>query len=99
MANFNKIATVSMLSLSLFGPSARAQADDVAFDFRATQPRTTAGKTTKTETTGHTVMSKGRMRLEMTGSSPLAGMPGVAPGSTFTMILPDTGRTFLILQP
>jgi hypothetical protein len=99
MPHFNKIVAGSLVSLCLFAPSARAQTDDVAFDFRATQARTTSGKTTKTETTGHAVMSKGRMRLEMTGSGPMAGVGGFGQGSTFTMIVPDKGNTFIMLQP
>ncbi|HUQ20136.1 MAG TPA: DUF4412 domain-containing protein [Gemmatimonadaceae bacterium] len=98
MRHLIQIAAASTLSFCLFAPSLRAQGDDVAFDFRQTETRKTPGKTTTTETTGHAVMSKGRMRMDMTGSGAPAQIPGFGPGSTFTMILPDNGRTFILLS-
>lgn len=99
MPHLNRIVASSLLSVCLLAPSARAQAADVAFDFRQTETRTTSAKTTKSEITGHTVMSKGRMRMEMSGSAPLGAIPGFGSDSSFTMILPDTGRTFILLSP
>lgn len=97
MRYLEHIASGSMLSLCLLAPSARAQADDVAFDFRQTETRKTPGKTTTTETTGHAVMSKGRLRMDMTGGASLAAFGNS--DSTFTIILPDNGRTFILLSP
>jgi len=35
----------------------------------------------------------------MSGNSPMGNIPGLAQGEPITLILPDTGRTFIIMQP
>src|SRR5690348_16509541 len=96
MRYLNRLATVSILTLCIASPVV-AQSD-VAFDFRTRDTTTSQGNTTHGETTGHAVMSKGRVRFEMTGSSRMGNIPGFSPGGTMTMILSDTGRTFILLD-
>jgi hypothetical protein len=97
MRYFHRLAAVSALTFSFVSP-VLAQGD-VAFDFKTKETTTTQGNTTNGETTGRGVMSKGRMRFEMTGNSRAASIPGFSPTGRVTMILPDTGRTFILLDP
>jgi hypothetical protein len=98
MRNLTRLGTASALVFCLAAP-AQGQGDDVAFDFKMSSTNMTGGKEKKGESTGHAIMSKGRMRLEMSGNSPMGNIPGLAQGEAITLILPDTGRTFIILQP
>jgi len=96
MRYVNQLAAVSVLTLCVVSP-VLAQGD-IAFDFRTIDTTTTQGNTTHGETTGHGVMSRGRVRFEMTGSSRMGKIPGFSPSGTMTMILADTGRTFILLD-
>ena len=99
MRNLIRLGTASAFALCLAGAPARGQGDDVAFDFKMSGTNMSNGTEKKGESTGHAIMSKGRMRLEMSGNSPMGNIPGLSQGEATILILPDTGRTFLILQP
>ncbi|HEY6084471.1 MAG TPA: DUF4412 domain-containing protein [Nitrospira sp.] len=99
MLNLTRLGTASALAFCLAGLPAEGQGNDVAFDFKMSGTNMTGTTEKKGESTGHAIMSKGRMRLEMSGNSPMGNIPGLAQGEPITLILPDTGRTFIILQP
>jgi hypothetical protein len=86
------------LAIFLVASAARAQ-DDLAFDFKMTDAGSTGGQNVNGVSTGHAVVSKGRVRLDMTGNARGMAMPGMAPGNQVTIIMPDTGKTIIYIQP
>lgn len=78
---------------------AAAQGHDLSVDFRMTETGMSGGKPTTGSGTGHAVISAGRARYDMTGSSRMMAMPGTAAGDSMTLILLDSGMTFIYLQP
>jgi hypothetical protein len=99
MRNLAWLGTAFTFVFCLAGAPAQGQGNDVAFDFKMSGTNMTNGTEKTGESTGHAIMSKGRMRLEMSGNSPMGNIPGLAQGEPITLILPDTGRTFIIIQP
>jgi hypothetical protein len=91
-----RFAFISLLGLPLLAVDARAQAHDMAFDFRMTDSGTVLGVGAST---GHAIVSKGRVRMDTKGTARSLAMPGAALGDDITMIVLDSGKTLIYINP
>jgi hypothetical protein len=71
----------------------------MAFDFRMTDSGTAATQKINGESTGHALVSKGRVRLDVKGTARGLAMPGAATGNDVTLIMLDSGKTLIYLNP
>src|SRR4026209_2548402 len=97
MKAFACVALVSALGVPLLAVDVRAQARDVAFDFRMTDSGTVTPKPGRS--IGRAVVSKGRVRMDVKGTSRTLAMPGAAPGDDITIIMPDEDKTIIYINP
>jgi hypothetical protein len=91
-----RVAFISLVGFSLFALDAHAQTRDMAFDFKMTDSGTVLGAGAST---GHAVVSKGRVRMDTKGTARSLAMPGAALGDDITMIMLDSGKTFIYINP
>lgn len=89
----------SVAAVLVLASTAQAQARDWAFDFRMTDTMVAGGESRNGVTTGHAVVSKGKVRLDMKGSSNAISMPRMAIGSGdgVSMIVEDQGKLITYL--
>ncbi|HVD61369.1 MAG TPA: hypothetical protein VNC11_10900 [Gemmatimonadaceae bacterium] len=99
MRRFIRLWALCTSVLSVVAPRVGAQTG-VAYDFRMRDSSCTASGTSNIgESTGHAVWSQGRVRFEMTGNFPRESVPGFTPGRSTVLILSDTGRSVVMLDP
>lgn len=91
----------SAVAVLVASSTAQAQARDWAFDFRMIDTMVSVGETMNGVTTGHAVVSKGRVRLDMKGSPHAISMPrmAVGTGDGVSMIVEDQGKLITYLLP
>ena len=91
-----RFALIALLPASLPGVEARAQARDMAFDFKMTDSGATA---VPGMSTGRAVVSRRRVRLDVKGSARAVAMPGAARGDDITILMLDSGKTVIYINP
>ena len=94
-----RIAVISLLGIPLLTGEASAQGRDMAFDFRMTDSGTAASQSVHGVSTGHAIVSKGRVRLDSRGNARALAMPGSAAGDDVTLIMLDSGKTLIYINP
>ncbi len=101
MRRIARLTLASGVAALVATSTAQAQARDWAFDFRMIDTMVAGGETTNGVTTGHAVISKGRVRLDMKGSSHAISMPrmGVGSGDGVSMIVENQGKLITYLFP
>jgi hypothetical protein len=92
------VAYLALVLLSLVPANVRAQGD-LAVEFRMSDSGSVAGKSFNGASTGHGVVSHGRIRLDMQGDARAMTMPGLGASDQVTIIVLDSGKTFIYLQP
>lgn len=99
MRRIAQLTLASAVAALVASSGAQAQARDWAFDFRMIDTMVAGGETTNGVTTGHAVVSKGRVRLDMKGTSNAISMPrmGVGSGDGVSMIVEDQGKLITYL--
>ena len=98
MKTLVRFTFISLLGVALLAVDARAQAHDMAFDFRMTDSGAT-GQKVPGVSTGHAVVSKGRVRMDVQGTARSLAMPGAAAGDDITLIMLDSGKTVIYINP
>ncbi len=102
MRRIAQLTLASIVALLVAASTAEAQARDWAFDFKMTDTMVAASESRSGVTTGHAVVSKGRVRLDMKGTSNAISMPRMAVGSGegVSMIVEDQGKliTYLLAK-
>src|SRR5258706_1849323 len=98
MTNATRIVSLSVLGLCAFTVQAREQGDDMAYDFKMIDSGTVGMQTMNGSSTGHAVVSKGKIRMDVSGSARALAMPG-NPGSDVTIIMLDSGKTVIYVNP
>ncbi len=98
MKNVTRIFSLSLLGLCALSMQARAQGDDMAYDFKMTDSGTVGMQTINGVSTGHAVVSKGKIRMDVSGSARTLAMPG-SPGADVTIIMLDSGKTIIYVNP
>ena len=98
MKNIARIVSFSLLGFCAFSIQARAQGDDMAYDFKMTDSGTVGMQTANGVSTGHAVVSKGKIRMDVSGSARSLAMPG-SPGADITIIMLDSGKTVIYVNP
>ena len=98
MKNVTRIVSLSLLGLCAFTVQARAQGDDMAYDFKMTDSGTVGMQTMGGVSTGHAVVSKGKVRMDVSGTARSLAMPG-SPGTDVTIIMLDSGKTVIYINP
>jgi hypothetical protein len=98
MKNVTRIVSLSLLGLCALTVQARAQGDDTAYDFKMTDSGTVGMQAINGVSTGHALVSKGKIRMDVSGSARTLAMPG-NPGSDVTIILLDSGKTIIYVNP
>ena len=99
MRTLARIAAISLLGIPLLAVEARSQGRDMAFDFRMTDSGTTAMQSIRGVSTGHAIVSKGRVRIDARGNARALAMPGSAAGDDVTLIMLDSGKTLIYINP
>lgn len=99
MKNFIRLAFFVSFAAPLSAVTLRAQGDDTAFEIRVTDSGTAGGQKIDGISTGHAVVSKGRVWLNMKGTARSMLFPGASPGEEVAIIMPDTGKTLTIVRP
>ena len=101
MRRIAQLTLASIVALHVASSTAEAQARDWAFDFKMTDTMVTGSESRNGVTTGHAVVSKGRVRLDMKGTSNAISMPRMAVGSAegVSMIVEDQGKLVTYLLP
>ncbi len=101
MKRIAQLTLASALAVLVVSSTAQAQARDWAFDFKMTDTMVGGGESRNGVTTGHAVVSKGRVRLDMKGSSNAISMPRmpVGSGDGVSMIVDDQGKLITYLLP
>jgi hypothetical protein len=94
-----RLAMASAVALFVAPVAGNAQGPDWAFDFRMTDSATVDDASTTRVTTGLAVVSKGRVRLDMKGSSRIMPMPQTGPGEQASMIVEANGKLIMYLMP
>jgi hypothetical protein len=98
MKNVSRIVSLSLLGFCAFSVQARAQGDDMAYDFKMTDSGTVGMQTINGVSTGHAVVSKGKIRMDVSGSARSLAMPG-RPGQDVTVIMLDSGKSIIYVNP
>ena len=98
MKNVTRIFSLSLLGLCALSTQVRAQGDDMAYDFKMTDSGTVGMQTFNGVSTGHALVSKGKIRMDVSGSARSLAMPG-NPGSDVTIIMLDSGKTVIYVNP
>lgn len=98
MKNVTRLFSLSLLSLCALTVQARAQGDDMAYDFKMTDSGTVGMQTMGGVSTGHAVASKGKIRMDVSGSARSLAMPGSG-GGDVTIIMLDSGKTVIYVNP
>ena len=98
MKNVTRIVSLSLLGFCAFTVQARAQGDDMVYDFKMTDSGTVGMQTMNGVSTGHAIVSKGKVRMDVSGSSRTLAMPG-RPGEDVTIIMLDNGKTMIYVNP
>src|SRR5688572_9212368 len=94
-----RLTILSAVALILTPAPGGAQGRDWSFDFRMTDSAIVDGASANAVTTGRAVVSKGRTRLDMKGSSRASSMPRMAAGDEVSMIVEKDGRLITYLLP
>lgn len=94
MKRIAQLTLASAFTALVASSTAQAQARDWAFDFRMIDTMVTGGETMSGVTTGHAVVSKNRVRLDMKGTSHAISMPrmGMGSGDGVSMIVENQGK-------
>jgi len=98
MKNVTRIFSLSMLGFCALSMQARAQGDDMAYDFKMTDSGTVGMQTVNGVSTAHAIVSKGKVRMDVSGGSQTLAMPG-RPGEDVTIIMLDSGKTIIYVNP
>jgi len=98
MKNATRIVSLSLLGFCAFTVQARAQGDDMAYDYKITDSGTVGMQTVNGVSTGHAIVSKGKVRMDVSGTSRALAMPG-RPGEDVTIIMLDSGKTIIYINP
>lgn len=98
MRTLPRLAAISLLGIPLFTVIARAQGRDMGFDFKMTDSGTTAMQSIHGVSTGHAIVSKGRVRIDARGNARALAMPGAAAGDDVTLIMLDSGKTLIYIN-
>jgi hypothetical protein len=98
MKTLVRLAVISLVGIPLLAVNARAQVHDLAFDFKMTDSGTVMQPPVGTST-GHAVVSKGRVRMDIKGTARSLAMPGAAPGDDVSLIALDSGKTLIYINP
>jgi hypothetical protein len=98
MKNVARIVSFSLVGFCAFSIQARAQGDDMAYDFKMSDSGTVGMQTMGGVSTGHAVVSKGKVRLDVSGTARSLAMPG-SPGMDVTIIMLDSGKTVIYVNP
>ena len=98
MKNVIRLFSLSLLGICAFTLQARAQGDDMAYDFKMTDSGTVGMQTMGGVSTGHALVSNGKIRMDVSGSARSLAMPG-SPGNDVTIIMLDSGKTVIYLNP
>ena len=91
------IAVAALVAMQFVAGAAGAQ-DDIAFDFKTTEVGSAAGQNVSGASTGHAVASNGRIRVDMKGSGRGMSMPGMDLSDEMSVIVLDSGSTFIYMQ-
>jgi hypothetical protein len=91
-----RLVFMSVLWFPALAVDAHAQARDMAFEFKMTDSGAT---TVPGVSTGHAVVSRGRVRLDVKGSARALAMPGVAGGDDIIILMLDSGKTIIYINP
>jgi len=97
MKTFIRIGFIAVTGVQLLAVEARAQGRDMAFDFKMTD--SAAAMLPAGTSTGHAVVSKGRVRMDVKGTARSLAMPGAAAGDDITLIMLDSGKTLIYINP
>jgi hypothetical protein len=92
-------SVASAVAVLLVSSTAQAQARGWAFDFKMTDTMVASGETATGVTTGHAVVSKGRVRIDMKRTGRAASMPRMGPGDEASMIVEQDGKLITYLLP
>src|SRR6478672_11209782 len=98
MKNVIRLFSLSLLGICAFTFQARAQGDDMVYDFKMTDSGTVGMQTMSGVSTGHAVASNGKIRMDVSGSARSLAMPG-NPGNDVTIIMLDSGKTVIYVNP
>lgn len=98
MKNVTRLVSLSLLGLCAFTVQARAQGDDMAYDFKMTDSGTVGMQAINGVSTGHAIVSKGKVRMDVSGGSRTLAMPG-HPGDDVTIIMLDSGKSIIYVNP
>ena len=99
MRHFTRLVVALAAVAPIMPGQVTAQGHDLSVDFRMTETGMSGGKPITGSGTGHAVISAGRARYDMAGNSRMMAIPGTAAGDSVTLILLDSGTTFIYLQP
>ncbi len=98
MQYLTRFTIVSAVAVFLVPRAAIAQGKDWSFDFRMRDSGTAGGEIVNGVTTGHAVVSNGRLRLDMKGKSLSIVPPGIPDDEVF-IIVQNRGRLVTYLLP
>ena|SRR5437867_6438385 len=98
MKNVARIVSLSLIGLCAASIQASAQGDDMAYDFKLTDSGTVGMQAINGVSTGHALVSKGKIRMDVSGSARALAMPG-RPGEDVTVIMLDSGKTIIYVNP
>ena len=99
MRSFHRFTIASFVAVPLLVGSVRAQGHDLAVDFRMTESGTSGGKPVNGSGTGHTIISKDRVRFDMKGNTRMMTIPGRTQAGDVTFISLENGKTLVYLLP
>lgn len=99
MNQLARLTIASTVAFPLIAGAAKAQGYDLAIDFRMTESGVSGGSPVAGAGTGHTVVSKDRVRLDMKGNTRMMRMPGGSDSDSVTLIMIDSGKTLIFLDP
>ncbi|HEY4953399.1 MAG TPA: hypothetical protein VII02_00810 [Gemmatimonadaceae bacterium] len=97
MKHLARLTISFAVTLSLIAGAAKAQGDDLAIDFRLTESGVSGGSPVNGDGTGHAVISKDRVRIDMKGNTRMMKMPGGGESDSVTLIMVDSGKTLIFL--
>ena len=97
MKNLTRIA-LSLLAISASSVQVRAQGDDMSYDFKMTDSGTVGMQTINGTSTGRAVVSRGRVRMDVSGNARGLTMPGNS-GQDVTIIMLDSGKKVIYINP